>query len=233
MGFPAVSHPALVHEPPDDDDDRRERDHGGPALGAPDEFLVGVGPGGRALDHPAFSCGDACGTSLPGDLGVESTRGQQGARADSIVAAIEMDGHRRVRHRHRRLRRVEEQGIVPVGRSGDDHLWDSRRIDRYRAFESLCAAVAGKASGHLAAARGRGDAAVDAQIREVQADHAIIRADHEAEQRVHHAGSDSRIPAATQGGGRNRRVGNALRGTPKDEDLHERVERDPVRNPRW
>jgi hypothetical protein len=68
------------------------------------------------------------------------------------------------------------------------------------------------ATGHVAPARDLGHALVTTQIRELQADQEVIRAEHEAKRRVDDARRDPLIPTM-QGGGRHRRVGNALSGT--------------------
>jgi hypothetical protein len=64
---------------------------------------------------------------------------------------------------------------VPVRPGRDDVDRQPVACDQDRAREALLAALHGRPTGHLAAARGRADAATHGQVLEVQAEQALIR----------------------------------------------------------
>jgi hypothetical protein len=69
--FPAIVSPGFPDESPHDDDyvgkGDPEVDHSPFPLGAPEEFLVGVGPGIGPFDDPAFRGPERGRFALPGD----------------------------------------------------------------------------------------------------------------------------------------------------------------------
>lgn len=77
------------------------------------------------------------------------------------------------------------------------------------------------------------DAVVDRRIGQVEPDYAVVGGLHQVEQRVHYAGGDPRISSTTgQGGGRHRRMGDAVVGAGEDQHLDQFVEDEGVRDAR-
>ncbi len=192
---------------------------------------MGVGPGVRALDHPPLARRQGRWLPLLGDLGEQATGREALAGDGRIVPPIEMDDdgvRERLKARQGVERRLEQRRIVPVGGGRDRAEREALRFNEGRAFESLFAPIDGTSPGHLAAARRLRDATIDSQMLQLQADHPVVRIEHDVVQRGHHASVDPCVPAPTQCRRRAGVVGDPLVGAAKDEDLDECVEDEPV-----
>jgi hypothetical protein len=80
----------------------------------------------------------------------------------------------------------------------------------------------------LAAARCLGDAAVHGQVPQLQPEQLVAGAKHRTAQVLGHAGADSLVAAAAQGGGRAGLVGDATVAAAEHQDLDELVKHQPV-----
>jgi hypothetical protein len=141
-----------------------------------------------------------------------------------------MDGHRHVDHDQSIQCWLKQGRVVPVGRGGNHSERDPRCIDGQRALEALLASIDGAASGLLAAARRLGDAAIDGEVGQLQAAHAVVETEHEIEQGIHHADGNPRGPAPAQHGCGAGVVSDAVVGAPEHQDLHQFVEEELVGN---
>ena len=153
-----------------------------------------------ALDYPPSPGGDRRWEALAGDLTPQAADGQSLARRAGVVASIEMHHHLRIGDAQRIQRGDQQGGIVTVGRGGDGAERDAGCSDGQGSLETLLAEVDGTATGHFASARCLGNAAANAQVREVQADHAVIGLERELEQYGHHTGGNPLVPPASERG---------------------------------
>jgi hypothetical protein len=95
--------------------------------------------------------------------------------------------------------------------------------------QPLLATIHRAGPGNLAAAGRLGDAAVDGQLLQVQAEQPVIGGQHRQTQLFGHAGADPLIPAAAQGTRRAGGIGDPAITAAEHQDLDELVENDAVR----
>jgi hypothetical protein len=114
------------------------------------------------------------------------------------------------------------------GGCGDRGQRDAGGVGGQGALQALFAAVHRAAPGHLAAAGGFGDAAVDGQVVQLQAEDAVVGGQHQQVQPLAQAERDPLVAAAPQGGGRAGGVFDAAVAAAEDQDLDELVEDDAV-----
>jgi hypothetical protein len=117
---------------------------------------------------------------------------------------------------------------VAVGGCWHRSQRDARGLGGDRALEPLFAAVDRAATGELAAAGRLGGAPVDAQIVQLQAEHAVVGGHDQQVQVFGQAERDPFVAAAPQRGSRAGGVFDAAVAAAKDQDLDEPVEDDAV-----
>jgi site-specific DNA recombinase len=130
------------------------------------------------LDDPAGPGLNRGRHALAGDGAVETESVEERPGGATVVRAIEVDGdvvRQTAELLEPRESGAEERRVVPIGASRNDVQRDAGGVRHQGALESLLAPIDRRPPGHLATARGLGDAAVDGQVVQLQADHPVVR----------------------------------------------------------
>jgi hypothetical protein len=117
---------------------------------------------------------------------------------------------------------------VAVGPGQDTAQWNAVTVRHAGAFQTLFAAVDRGTPGHLAAAGGLGDRAVDGDLVEDKADGPVVGLQRDLLEPGEDAELDPLVAAVADRGGRAGRVGDRLVGAAEAQELHHLVEDDPV-----
>src|SRR3712207_631622 len=105
---------------------------------------------------------------------------------------------------------------MAVGRGDDEPEGDAANIHDLRAFDALFTSIYRTPTRHLAAARSLGDAAVNGQVGQFEAEEAIVSFQSHLPKVIHHPGFDPLVTSAPQRGRRTLLIGDPPVGASKD-----------------
>jgi len=119
---------------------------------------------------------------------------------------------------------------VPVGWCAEQADRDADGVGGQGAFKATFASVQWGRAGFVAAARGFGEAAVDGEVGQVQADHAVEGGQCQGVHPMSEAGGGPHLEPAADGGVGADRAGHPLVAVAGDQGLHDVLEHHPVRD---
>jgi hypothetical protein len=187
------------------------------------------------LDVPALPGLDR-GLVVPmGNVPGHAASGELASGLLRVIARVQMDGDvigLRADVVEFVQRGGQERGIVLVRRGEHAAERDALTLDHERAFHAQLAAVDRAAAGALAAAGGLGDAPVDRDFLQDQADDPVVRLPRDLHQLAEDPGLDPLIAAVPDRGGTAGAVGDRRIGATEPQHLDELFEDDPVGDPR-
>lgn len=193
-----------------------------------------VVPGVGAFDRPASSDLQRGGFALVGDHPDQAAAGEFLPGLARVVAGVEVNADvlRYPADLDQRVqRRGEQRRVVAVGWGADDPERDPASVDHHRAFDAQISSVYWTSSGYLAAARRLGDAPVDRDVGQLQADHAVVAVTHDLLELIDHPSIDPLIPASSQRRGRAACLCDQPVAHPENHDLNKFIEHHPVGHP--
>src|SRR5215208_2939592 len=236
--LPAGASPGFSYEPPHDDDHigKRDPEIDDPplSLGAPHQLLVGVMPRAGAFYHPPFGGCHGSWLALLGNLGSQPASSQLLAGGVTVIGAVEMYA-RPIGQLSQSLYGVESVGqerrVMAIGRGDDDREGDAASVHGHRALDASFSSVHRTPTRFLAAARRLGDAAVDGQVSQFEAEEAVVSFERHLPKVIHHPGFDPLVAPTAQRGRRTLLVGDPPVGASKHQNLNQLLEHHPVGYP--
>jgi hypothetical protein len=197
--------------------------------------VEGVVPGVGPLDVPALPGLDGGLVALAGDFAGQAAAGELVAGLLRVIPGVEVDGDV-IRERADVVEFVQrgsqQRGVVPVCRGEHPAERDAAPLDQQRPFHALFAAVDRAGAGAVPAAGSLGDAPVDGDVGQGQADDPVIGLPRDLLQRAEDPGLDPFVAAVPDRGGTAGAVGDRRVRAAEPQDLDELFEDDPVGDPR-
>ena len=170
-----------------------------------------------------------------GDFAGHAASGELVAGLLRVVAGVEVDRDV-IRERAEVVEFVQrggqQRGVVPVRGGEHPAERDAVPLDQERPFHALFPAVDRAGARAFPAAGRLGDAPVDGDVRQDQADDAVIGLPGDRLQVREDPGPDPLVAAVPDRGGSAGAVGDRRVGAAEPQDLDEFFEDDPVRDPR-
>src|SRR5215203_7498457 len=134
--------------------------HPSTSLGTPQELLVGVMPGIRAFDNPAFCGLQRSGLAFLGDHIDQATVSQGLSGKVGVIGTVEVDARLFRQFSNAIQSLAQKWRVVTVCRSGDDSERDAICVNSHRAFDALFSSIHRASARLLASTRGLRDAAI-------------------------------------------------------------------------
>ena len=173
--------------------------------------------------------------ALMGDFPRHAASGELVAGLLRVVARVEMDGDvagQRPDAAEFVQRGGQERGVVPVRGGQHPAERDALSLNHERPFHAQLAAVDRAPARAFPAAGGLGDAPVDGQVLQDQADDPVIGLPRDLLQLAEDPGLDPLVAAFADRGGTAGAVGDRRVRAAEPQDLDELFEDDPVGDPR-
>ena len=194
-----------------------------------------VMPGVRPLDVPALPGLDRGLIALMGDFAGHAAGGELVAGLLRVVAGIQV--HPDIVGQRAEViefvqRGGQQRGVVPVRRGEHPVQGDAVSLGHERPLHAQLAAVDWAGTRAFAAAGRLGDAPVDGQLLQEQADDAVVGIQRDLLELAEDPGLDPLVAALADRGGRAGAVGNAHVRAAEPQDLDDLFEDDPVADPR-
>src|SRR5215218_7671180 len=149
-----------------------------------------------------------------------------------VVTAVEVDARLIGQSSQRLGSRLQggdqKRRVVAVGGGGNGPQRDALGVHRHRALWATFSAVHRASPGLLTHARGLGHAAVHRDLRELQADEAVVCLQADPPEPLHHSELDPLVAPAPKGALRAGRIGDPLVGAAEDQNLDQLLEDDPL-----
>src|SRR5215207_1828544 len=233
--LPAVATPAFPDEPPDNDHNIRkghpEVDHPPTPLRTPHKLLMSVAPGIGSFHNPPQTGSHGRRLALLGDLPCQPTSHQLTAGRGRVVGTIQMH-LRPLRHLSQRPQGVkgltQKRRVVTVGRGADGPQRDAFSVHHRRALDPPFASVHRASTCFLPTTRGLRYAAVHRQVRQLEADEAVVGLQGDLPESLHHSELDPLVTTTAQGALRARLVGDPFVGAAEHKDLDQFLEDNPA-----
>lgn len=187
-----------------------------------------------ALDIPAPGGLDRRSLALVSDAAGQAALGERGPALGGVIVGVQVHGDV-VGQRAEIVQQVqggrEEWGIMAVGRGYDATARYSLTICHAGSLQAELVPVDRGAPGGLAAPEGLGDAAIDGDLFQHEADDAVVCLQDDLSELGEDAEPDPLVAAVPDGGCRAGGVGDGLVRAAEPQNLQELVEDDSVADP--